>query len=51
MPMLSQKLTILFWLVHKLSDAMDFVYEKLPPDFPCLPVSYDEIKQRVKELE
>ena len=30
---------------------MDFVYEKLPPDFTCIPVSYDEIKRRVKELE
>ena len=46
-----KRISDLFWLVHKLSDAMNFVYEKLPPDFPCLPVSYDEIKQRMKELE
>ena len=46
-----KRISDLFWLVHKLSVAMDFVYENLPPDFPCLPVSYDEIKRRMKELE
>lgn len=46
-----KRISDLFWLVRKLSVAMDFVYEKLPPDFPCLPVSYDEIKQRMKELK
>ena len=46
-----KRISDLFWLVHKLSDAMDFVYENLPPDFPCLPVSYDGIKQRMNELE
>ena len=46
-----KRISDLFWLVRKLSVAMDFVYEKLPPHFPCLPVSYDEIKQRAKELE
>jgi hypothetical protein len=46
-----KRISDLFWLVHKLSDVMNFVYEKLPPDFPCLPVSYDEIKQRMKELK
>ena len=46
-----KRISDLFWLVRKLSVAMDFVYERLPPDFPCLPVSYDEIKQRMKELK
>lgn len=46
-----KRISDLFWLVSKLSDAMDYVYERLPPDFPCLPVDYDEIKQRMKELE
>ena len=46
-----KRISDLFWLVRKLSVAMDFVYENLPPDFPCLPVSYDEIKRLMKELE
>ena len=46
-----KRISDLFWLVRKLSVAMDFVYENLPPDFPCLPVSYDEIKRLIKELE
>ena len=46
-----KRISDLFWLVRKLSVTMDFVYENLPPDFPCLPVSYDEIKRLIKELE
>lgn len=46
-----KRISDLFWLIHKLSDALGYIYDNLPPNYPCLPFSYDEIMRVMKELE
>lgn len=47
---LLKRISDLFWIVRNLSDALDYVYNKLPTHWRELPFSYHELKQKVKEI-
>jgi len=47
---LLKRISDLFWLVRKLSDALDCCFERLLPIWRELPIDYQELKLKVKEI-
>ena len=47
---LLKRISDLFWLVRNLSDALDCCFEKLLPIWRELPIDYQELKRKVKEV-
>jgi len=47
---LIKRISDLFWLVRNLSDALDCCYERLLPIWRELPIDYQELKRKVKEI-
>jgi len=47
---LLRRISDLFWLVRKQSDALDCCYERLLPIWRELPIDYQELKLKVKEI-
>jgi len=47
---LLRRISDLFWLVRKQSDALDWCYERLLPIWRELPIDYQELKLKVKEI-